>query len=190
MAGSTASRVPDRGRPDRWTRVGALPRRVPSRNRPQSPDFAQATVRFADTGAVTQPLKTQLRITARSGICPGRLLAHRLIQYCEPGPAGENFAAACGQIDRTDAMLDGFRQKARGALAHPRQACPDVDGPWTAVLASQEHETQTVALVLDATSVSVAIATHTDEREARIREVEQISRSLSEGSSGRWNLEP
>jgi hypothetical protein len=114
MAGSTASRVRDRGRPDRWTRVGALPRPI----------------------------------------------------------------------------LDGFRQKARGVRPHPRQACPDVDGPRTAVLASQEHEAQTVALVPHATSVSVAIATHTGEREARIREVEKISRSLSEGSSGRWNLEP
>ena len=73
---------------------------------------------------------------------------------------------------------------------HVWQACPDVGGPRIVVLASQEHETRTVALVLDATSVSVAIATHTDEREARIREVEQISRSLPEGSSGRWNLEP
>ena len=73
---------------------------------------------------------------------------------------------------------------------HVWQACPDIDGPRTAVLASQEHETQTVALVLDATSVSVAIATHTDERGARIREVEQTSRSLPEGSSGGWNLEP
>jgi hypothetical protein len=36
---------------------------------------------------------------------------------------------------------------------HDWQACPDVDGPRTAVLASQEHETRTVALVLDATSV-------------------------------------
>jgi hypothetical protein len=117
MAGSTSSRVRDRDRPDRWTRVGAIPRRFPSRNRPQSPDFARATVRFAETGAVTQALKTQLHITARSGTCPGRPFAYRLIQYCEPGPAGENFAAACGQIDRTDAMLDGFRQKARGRAA-------------------------------------------------------------------------
>jgi hypothetical protein len=38
-------------------------------------------------------------------------------------------------------------------------------------------------------TVSVAIAGHTDVREARICEVEQIGRCLSEGSSGRWNLE-
>jgi hypothetical protein len=40
---------------------------------------------------------------------------------------------------------------------------------------------------LDATT---AIATRTDEREARIREIEQISRSLPEGSFGRPTLAP
>jgi hypothetical protein len=35
-----------------------------------------------------------------------------------------------------------------------------------------------------------ADAAHADEREARIRESEQISRSLPEGSYGRRNLEP
>jgi hypothetical protein len=40
-------------------------------------------------------------------------------------------------------------------------------------------------LVLDAT---IAIATHADEREARVREIEQISRSLPEGSYGSRNL--
>ena len=53
------------------------------------------------------------------------------------------------------------------------------------VLVRQEHETQTVTLVLDAT---IAIATHADEREARVREIEQISRSLPEGSYGSRNL--
>jgi len=45
-------------------------------------------------------------------------------------------------------------------------------------------------LALNATTVSIAIATRTDEREARIREIEQISRSLPEGSYGRRNLAP
>jgi hypothetical protein len=58
------------------------------------------------------------------------------------------------------------------------------------VLARQEHETQAVTLVLDAATASLAIATHADEREARVRGIEQISRSLPKGSSGRQNPEP
>jgi hypothetical protein len=152
-------------------------------------------VRFAETGAVTQALKTQLHIRARSGTCPGRPQARRLIQHCaargaEPGPAGENLAAACDQIDRADAMLDGLRQQGRAGRTHPGQAWPDIDGPRITVLTRQEHETRTVTLVLDTTTASIAIATHTDKREARIREIEQISRSLPEGSYGRRNFEP
>jgi hypothetical protein len=45
-------------------------------------------------------------------------------------------------------------------------------------------------LVLDAPTASIVIATRTDEREARIREIEQISPSLPEGSYGRRNLAP
>jgi hypothetical protein len=162
--------------------------------RPQSPDFARAIVRFAETGAVTQALKAQLHIRVRSGTCPGRPQVHRLIQYCtargaEPGPAGEN-SAACDQIDRADAMLDGLRQQGRAGRAHPGQAWPGIDGSRNTVLAHQERETQTITLVLDATTASIAIATHADGREARIREIEQISRSLpkaptTDGSSSR-----
>jgi hypothetical protein len=49
---------------------------------------------------------------------------------------------------------------------------------------------QTVTLVLDATTASIAIfaiAAHADEREAHIREVERYGQTLPEGSYGQRN---
>ncbi len=107
------------------------------------------------------------------------------------GPVGQDFGAACDQIDRADLMLADLHERAsHGGLRPAEQAWPETDGPRIIALAGQDPDSQTVSLILDATTANIvmfAAAAHADEREAHIREVEQVGQSLPEGSYGRRN---
>jgi len=161
--------------------------------RPQSPVFTRSLVRFVHTGAVSHALKTQLRLHARSAAYADRPQAARLMEYCiargtDLGPVGENFGAACDQIDRADTLLSSAR--ARHNSRAPEPAWPETEGPRITALARHDPETGTVTLVLDTATASVAmfaLAAHAGEREAHAREVERSGADWPEGSYGRRN---
>lgn len=161
----------------------------------QPSDFARGLIRFAQSGAVTRPLKIQLANYARSPGYPHRSKAARLREYVvargtDLGPIGADFGAICDQIDQADAMLAGLRERTRQGRSTPEAAQPDTGAQQPLVLARRDPDSRTVTLVLDAATANIAmfaIAAHADEREAHVREVERYGRSLPEDSYGRRN---
>ena len=117
------------------------------------------------------------------------------MQYCiargaDLGPVGENFGAACDQIDRADTLLASAHARARHPGRAPQASRPETDGPRITALARRDPDTGTVTLVLDAATADIAmfaIAAHAGEREAHAREVERSSADWPDGSYGRRN---
>ena len=163
--------------------------------RPQHPVLAQGLVRFTRTGEISLELKTQLRIHARSGNYPDHHQAARLNRYAASrgarlGPIGENFGAACHQIDRADLMLADLRQRAWEGIARPRAGLARDRRPPDHRRRPPRPPQRTITLILDATTANTvifALAGHADEREAHLREVQRHAQTWPEGSYGRRN---
>lgn len=161
---------------------------------PQQADFARGLARFIRTGAITHAFKTQLRVRARSATAPDRPQAARLMEYCiarsaDLGPVGENFGRACDQIDRSDVILQGLRDRTRQIPTVPAQAAP---GTQILAVAGRDPGSRTVSLIMDESTANIAmfaVAAHAEEREAHVREVQRYGQSLPEGSYGRRNRE-
>jgi hypothetical protein len=161
----------------------------------QEPDFTRGLLRFAHTGAISQTMKTQLRVHARSGAYPDQPHAARLMEYCvargtDLGPIGLNFGGDCDQIDRADMMLAGLRDRVRQGLAPSEPTWPDTNGPQVIALARPDPRGRTVSFILDATTANIAmfaVSAYAGDREAHVREVEQFGEKLPEDSYGRRN---
>ena len=165
--------------------------------RPQEPPFAQGLTRFINNGVIHRELMTRLRMHSRSGSYADQPEAARLMQYCtareDLGPVGDNFGAACHQIDRADLMLADLRDRNRHRTSRSTgQAERDSGGSRITVLARHDPHSQITTLVLDAVTANVAIdaiAAHAVEREAHLRKVQLDGQNLPPGSYGRTNRE-
>jgi hypothetical protein len=161
----------------------------------QEPDFTRGLLQFAHTGAISQTMKTQLRLHARSGSYPDQPHAARLMEYCvargaDLGPIGSNFGKACDEIDRADVMLADLRDRVRQGHAPEEPTWPDADGPLVIALARPDPRGRTVSFILDATTANIAmfaVSAYASDREAHVREVKHFGEKLPEDSYGRRN---
>jgi hypothetical protein len=162
---------------------------------PQQAEFSRGLVRFVRTGVITHAMKTQLRNYSRSATYPFQSKAARLMQYTvargiDLGPIGPNFGATCDKIDRADVMLSDLRERLSQDRRAPEPAWPDADGPQVVAAARRDAESRTVSIILDDTTANItvfAISSFAGDREAHVREVEQLGETLPEDSYGRRN---
>ena len=108
------------------------------------------------------------------------------------GPVGEDFGAVCDEIDRADAMLEELRNRVQQAHAAPKAAHADPRDQHVIAMARHDPASQTVSLLLDAATANAAIhaiSTQAADREARTRELQQVSQQFPEDSYGRSNRE-
>jgi hypothetical protein len=161
----------------------------------EEPAFMRGLIKFAKTGAVTHDLKNQLRQRARSATHPSRPYAGRLLQYAvargtDLGPIGEDFAAVCDQIDQADTMLADLHQHVSNSRRQRRQPVPETTRQPLIAMARHDPASQTVSLILDTATANAAIhaiSAQAADREARTREIQQISQTLPADTYGRRN---
>ena len=164
-------------------------------NRPQEKDFTQSLIWFARSGTIARDMKKQLRSYARSPGHPYQPQAARLLQYVvargtDLGPIGTDFAGACGQIDRADAMLADLHDRVRNGRRLPEATSPDTGGQPLIAIAHRDPASRTISLILDDTTANAAIhaiRVHATDREAHTREVQRHSEHFPENSYGREN---
>ncbi len=164
------------------------------------PDLMRGLIHFARTGGVTEPLLQRLRRQARSPAHPTRPQAAWLLQYTVArgrhlGRIGDNFGAACDQIDRADALLEDLHERVAQDRLHPEQT----GGDWQErislkppVMARRDEATRAVTFIMDGTVAEAAVQAITADvmaREARIRQARQQGQDLAPGSYGRANRE-
>lgn len=148
----------------------------------EDPEFIRGLVHFARTGGITRSLKTRLRVYAWAP-SPGLYSRHaaRLLQYAaargiDLGRLGDNFGAACDQVDLADAILENLHARAVEERRHPGLAGGDWRERLTLkppAIARRDEVTWAVTFILDSAVAEAAvraIAIDSMEREARIRQ--------------------
>jgi hypothetical protein len=154
-------------------------------------------IRFAQNGAITDRLPEALRQHLRSPLHQTRFHTVKLSQYvaargANRDPIGNDFAATCDEIDRTDAMLLAFRQHLQDGAGFPDPGSPGNGTQRPVALTRYDPVTRTFRFVLDADTANAAIHAITInalEREAHAREVQLNSQHLPEDTYGRRNRE-